>query len=72
MAQLIKNKHNKAIINLDNVTSITPTTLNQEFKIHFSFAALNNSELYVEVWGFKNKDDFEITLGKINVLIEII
>lgn len=75
MPEFIKNKHNRDIVNLDLVTSITPIILEvgselilkTKHHIYFTFNAMNNEEEMCVTWKFKEKSDWLSVIDNILV-----
>ncbi len=72
MSNFVKNKHNDTIINLDNVTSFTPSFTDNskvefKYKIYFTFDSMNDDETLNEVWAFKDESDFASVLSKLEI-----
>jgi len=67
--KFIKNKHNKAIINLDKVAYIYPTKSKTGGKhvICFVFDSMNEDEVNEMSWGFDKEGDFDFAIGRLEI-----
>ena len=64
----IKNKHNEAIVNLDLVTSIWPSTTGLGiYKINFVFDSMSNEANNEIEWIFEKLSDFKSVLASLDV-----